>query len=254
MGAQAKVEAMGSKLWDVEVQQRENAWLEGRDANLAAYKRGVDNVMLLFSSRDGELVVEFPWMTAFQAVVQPLIHQARCRPLLVPPGVRCHAGRHTNRPSQGLLHLARCQQGWSASHSQRAGWRLAQPSSSEPRVPQVLGAADVPKLLRVQLARLRAGTTIQPHSDKGGYATGGHRIHIPLAISSSSLFLACPECACLAARPAPSFLEGSGGRTRCAQDQLPRRALPDERPRVQAGRAHPARGVPGGAPGCGAGV
>ena len=68
---------MGSKLWDIEVQQRENAWLEGRDANLAAYKRGVDNVMLMFSSRDGELAVEFPWMQQFTAAVQSLIHQVR---------------------------------------------------------------------------------------------------------------------------------------------------------------------------------
>ena len=66
---------MGSSLWDADTQKRENAWLDGRDANLATYKRGVDNVMLMFSDRNGDLVVEFPWQAKFRELVQPLIHQ-----------------------------------------------------------------------------------------------------------------------------------------------------------------------------------
>ena len=72
-------------------------------------------------------------------------------------------------------------------------WRLhLVPASTSLVHVQVLGTRDVPKLLRVQLARLRAGSTIQPHADKGRYATNGHRIHVPLALSASTLFLACP--------------------------------------------------------------
>ena len=57
---------------------------------------------------------------------------------------------------------------------------------------QVVGVGDATKLLRMQLARIKAGGAIQPHADKGPYAEEGHRIHIPLAVSSSTLFLACP--------------------------------------------------------------
>lgn len=67
--------AMGDALWDVDTQRRENAWLQGRDANLATYKRGADNVMLLFSDRSGDLVLEFPWLAKFRDLVMPLVHK-----------------------------------------------------------------------------------------------------------------------------------------------------------------------------------
>lgn len=100
------------------------------------------------------------------------------------------------------LHLAKCacllhprKQRGSFRSSALLGLRPLKrgPALVSPRVlAQILGVQDVHKLLRVQLARMQAGSAIQPHSDKGGYAEQGHRIHIPLTLSASTLFLACP--------------------------------------------------------------
>jgi hypothetical protein len=53
---------------------------------------------------------------------------------------------------------------------------------------QLLGAADVSKVIRMQLARIRPGVHIKPHVDLGGWATHSHRIHVPIVTSTGVTF------------------------------------------------------------------
>lgn len=48
---------------------------------------------------------------------------------------------------------------------------------------QVIGEADLPKIIRMQFARMRPGTRIKPHTDLGRWASGSHRIHIPVTVA-----------------------------------------------------------------------
>ena len=45
---------------------------------------------------------------------------------------------------------------------------------------QVVGPADLAKIIRLQFARMRPGINIKVHRDKGKWAVGAHRIHIPV--------------------------------------------------------------------------
>ena len=49
---------------------------------------------------------------------------------------------------------------------------------------QVLGRADLGKVMRAHLARLAPGARVRIHRDRGGYVDGGHRIHVPLQVGS----------------------------------------------------------------------
>lgn len=56
---------------------------------------------------------------------------------------------------------------------------------------QVLGRADLGKVMRAHLARLAPGAAVRIHRDQGGYVERGHRIHVPLQAGRppvSSLF------------------------------------------------------------------
>jgi hypothetical protein len=44
--------------------------------------------------------------------------------------------------------------------------------------PQILGAADLGKVMRLQLALMPPHSEIRRHTDSGGYAAAGHRIHV----------------------------------------------------------------------------
>jgi hypothetical protein len=54
--------------------------------------------------------------------------------------------------------------------------------------PQLLGPADVAKVIRMQLARIRPGVRIVPHVDLGGWARRSHRIHVPIVTSPDVAF------------------------------------------------------------------
>ena len=45
---------------------------------------------------------------------------------------------------------------------------------------QLLGHGDMDKVVRLQLARMRPGIHILPHTDRGQWAVHAHRIHVPV--------------------------------------------------------------------------
>lgn len=53
----------------------------------------------------------------------------------------------------------------------------------QPLLLQVLGPADAANVVRLQLARMAPGARILPHTDTGGYAAEGHRIHVVVQTS-----------------------------------------------------------------------
>jgi hypothetical protein len=61
---------------------------------------------------------------------------------------------------------------------------------------QILGEHDMPKIIRLQLARMKPGVSdIKVHQDSGGYATNAHRIHVPLLTNDGVSFVTCPGSA-----------------------------------------------------------
>jgi hypothetical protein len=52
----------------------------------------------------------------------------------------------------------------------------------------LLGPADLAKVIRMQLARIRPGVHIVPHVDLGGWARLSHRIHVPVVTSADVAF------------------------------------------------------------------
>jgi len=59
-----------------------------------------------------------------------------------------------------------------------------------PLLEGALGEGIEPYILRVQLARMGPGATINPHIDTGDWARFAHRIHIPLKINEDVVFSA----------------------------------------------------------------
>ena len=47
----------------------------------------------------------------------------------------------------------------------------------------------VSRIVRLQLARMGPGGSILKHADKGGWATGLHRVHVPLVTNADVRFL-----------------------------------------------------------------
>lgn len=155
-------------------QRASNAWIAGRSALLGAVKPGVDAILLQFSSQDGRQVCAAPplgcrtglpvagrrWLLAFEltGLLVVLLHPftttlCRAPTLSTPP-----------RPTQVV----------------RFPWYARFAHWVEPLLAQVLGPADAGNVVRLQLARMAPGARILPHTDTGGYAAAGHRIHVVL--------------------------------------------------------------------------
>ena len=66
--------AMPAHYWDPEYQKKANAYIMGRDGQLAQFKPGTKTINLIFSDRDAENVFEFPWYRdTFGHLVKPLL-------------------------------------------------------------------------------------------------------------------------------------------------------------------------------------
>lgn len=76
--------------------------------------------------------------------------------------------RHSFQHSRGRI---------SSLQPSRTGWCL-----------QILGSADMDKVVRLQLARVRPGVEILPHVDRGVWALNSHRIHVPLTAPAGVTF------------------------------------------------------------------
>ncbi|GFR39810.1 hypothetical protein Agub_g302, partial [Astrephomene gubernaculifera] len=63
----------------------------------------------------------------------------------------------------------------------------------EPLVEQIIGPADMNKIVRLQFARMKPGIEIKMHKDMGGYARFAHRIHLPVVSNSNVSFQVCPN-------------------------------------------------------------
>jgi hypothetical protein len=60
--------------WEEAGQRASNAWLAGREGNLAAFKPGATTIHLVFSDQAGETVFEYPWLAArFAPLLAPLL-------------------------------------------------------------------------------------------------------------------------------------------------------------------------------------
>ncbi|GBF90355.1 green algal specific Aspartyl Asparaginyl beta-hydroxylase [Raphidocelis subcapitata] len=63
----------------------------------------------------------------------------------------------------------------------------------DPIVEEIIGKPDMKNIIRAQLALMRANVSdIRIHVDTGGYATYGHRLHIPLMTNDGVRFDLCP--------------------------------------------------------------
>ncbi|KAF8065849.1 hypothetical protein HT031_002909 [Scenedesmus sp. PABB004] len=110
------------------------------------------------------------------------------------PRRRADPGRRPRR------RRARCCQAWRASCCCSATARI-------------LGPADARNVVRLQLARMAPGLAdIRLHVDSGGYATRGHRIHVPLETNPSVAFDLCPAGPPAAPRGATNASAGAAAR------------------------------------------
>ncbi|BDA45004.1 hypothetical protein COCOBI_06-4830 [Coccomyxa sp. Obi] len=65
----------GEALWDAAEQRRSNAFLKGRAQNMQRYKPGTQEVLLMFSDKEGGSVYRFPYYDRFKNVMEPLLEQ-----------------------------------------------------------------------------------------------------------------------------------------------------------------------------------
>lgn len=65
----------GEQLWSQEWQATHNAYLKGRLHNIQQYKPGSQEVLLLFSARDGKQIYEFPLYERLRHVLEPVLLQ-----------------------------------------------------------------------------------------------------------------------------------------------------------------------------------
>ena len=54
---------------------------------------------------------------------------------------------------------------------------------------QLLGKADLDKIIRMQFARMRPGTHIKTHRDHGKWAMHAHRLHVPVTAAPDVMFM-----------------------------------------------------------------
>lgn len=68
--------AMPAHFWEPEYQKKANAYIMGRDSQLAQFKPGTQTIHLIFSDRDAQKVFEFPWYRdTFGHLVKPLLQK-----------------------------------------------------------------------------------------------------------------------------------------------------------------------------------
>eukprot|EP00775_Hariotina_reticulata_P005663 gene5663-5900_t len=95
---QAAVAALPEEAWTYEYQAKHSAVMAGREGNQAAFKPGVEGIVLLFSANDGSgPVFKFPFYDYFAAALDPLLeevvgkkdmqHIIRLQLALMKPGV-----------------------------------------------------------------------------------------------------------------------------------------------------------------------
>ncbi len=72
---QAAILDQGEALWDAAEQRRSNAFLKGRAQNTQRYKPGTQEVLLMFSDKEGGSVYRFPYYGRFKNVIEPLLEQ-----------------------------------------------------------------------------------------------------------------------------------------------------------------------------------
>ena len=72
---QEAIRGFGEQLWSSEWQAVHNAYLKGRTQNTQLYKPGSQELLLLFSDRDGERVYQFPMYEQLEHVLEPILLQ-----------------------------------------------------------------------------------------------------------------------------------------------------------------------------------
>lgn len=68
-------------------------------------------------------------------------------------------------------------------------WLWGTAHESQCDVLQLLGRADMDKIIRMQFSRMRPGVHIRTHRDQGQWAINAHRLHVPLAAPTGVDFL-----------------------------------------------------------------
>ena len=74
---QEVIRAHGEQLWSPEWQAEHNAHLQGRTQNTQLYKPGSQEILLLFSARDGGAVFQFPLYKQLRHLIEPILLQVR---------------------------------------------------------------------------------------------------------------------------------------------------------------------------------
>ena len=74
---QEVIRAHGERLWSPEWQAEHNAHLQGRTQNTQLYKPGSQEILLLFSARDGGAVFQFPLYKQLRHLIEPILLQVR---------------------------------------------------------------------------------------------------------------------------------------------------------------------------------
>lgn len=72
---QEAIQNLGEQLWSPEWQARHNAYLKGRMQNTQQYKPGSQELLLLFSDRDGKSMYQFPLYEQLRDVLEPILLQ-----------------------------------------------------------------------------------------------------------------------------------------------------------------------------------
>ena len=88
---QAAILEQGEALWDATEQRRSNAYLKGRAQNTQRYKPGTQEVLLMFSDKQGGAIYRFPDYDRLKKALEPLLEQVRCTlDKLISPAPRLH--------------------------------------------------------------------------------------------------------------------------------------------------------------------
>ena len=75
LNLQETLKGFGEQLWSAEWQAEHNAPLTGRTQNTQQYKPGSQEVLLLFSDREGGQVYQFPLYEQLKHVLEPILLQ-----------------------------------------------------------------------------------------------------------------------------------------------------------------------------------
>ena len=80
MRVQAAMLAESEEVWDSAYQRRNNAYIEGRSENLEKYKPGVEDMILMFSHKQGGTRYRFPWYERYAKYIDALLEQVLTAP------------------------------------------------------------------------------------------------------------------------------------------------------------------------------